>query len=231
MSDTARKWLVAAAGSLLAFGVLTMLVSYRALDGVDHFVRGIVFHPGGPSPFRSFMEAASLWGGQRGQVLLVGVGSTFFWQQQRRRWALSLPLIMAGVGALQLIAKWGMNRPRPNLDPWGFPSAHVFSLVVLLGCIGYVIGTSAFRKRWRWLGVSLCGLIVCFVAFSRMYLDAHWLSDILGGFSIGLAYLLAVIWAHARHPARLGRDATPAPALCTSSAGTGVSGTPSARVA
>ncbi len=70
----------------------------------------------------------------------------------------------------------GMNRPRPNLDPWGFPSAHVFSLVVLLGCIGYVIGTSAFRVRWRWLGVLLCGLIVCFVAFSRMYLDAHWLS-------------------------------------------------------
>jgi hypothetical protein len=32
------------------------------------------------------------------------------------------------------------------------------------------------------------------VAFSRLYLDRHWLSDLGGGFSIGLAYLLLAIW-------------------------------------
>ena len=35
-----------------------------------------------------------------------------------------------------------------------------------------------------------------------MYLDAHWFSDVLGGFSIGLAYLLAVVWVIGSMPAR-----------------------------
>ena len=112
-------------------------------------------------------------------------------RRRRRRWALALPLVMAGAGILQLVAKWAVDRPRPNLDPWGFPSAHVLTVVVLFGYLAYVIGTSKTRRN---LGVALWAAIVCTVAFSRMYLDAHWLSDVLGGFAIGLAYLLAAIW-------------------------------------
>jgi undecaprenyl-diphosphatase len=70
----------------------------------------------------------------------------------------------------------------------------VLSLVVLLGCVAYLLGTSRLRAGWRMAGVALCAAIVCTVAYSRMYLDAHWFSDVLGGFSIGFAYLLAVIW-------------------------------------
>jgi hypothetical protein len=43
------------------------------------------------------------------------------------------------------------------------------------------------------LVTHICAALVSIVAYSRMYLDAHWLSDILGGLSIGLAYLLLVI--------------------------------------
>jgi membrane-associated phospholipid phosphatase len=35
---------------------------------------------------------------------------------------------------------------------------------------------------------------VVVVAFSRLYLDKHWLSDLVGGFAIGAAYLLLAIW-------------------------------------
>jgi membrane-associated phospholipid phosphatase len=37
--------------------------------------------------------------------------------------------------------------------------------------------------------------VVGLVAVSRIYLDMHWLSDVIGGFTLGTAYLLIALWA------------------------------------
>ena len=108
--------------------------------------------------------------------------------------ALALPLIMAGTGALQLLAKWAVDRPRPNLAAWGFPSGHVLALVVFFGVLAYLLCTARSGRGWRSLGAGVAGLTVLVVAFSRLYLDVHWLSDVAGGFALGLAYLLFTIW-------------------------------------
>jgi membrane-associated phospholipid phosphatase len=46
------------------------------------------------------------------------------------------------------------------------------------------------RRRFGYVG---CSAIVLAVAFSRLYLDAHWISDVAGGLTLGLAYLLLTI--------------------------------------
>ena len=184
-----RVLLAGALVSLVGFLTLTVIVTQHRFDGADRLARALVHRSHHPL-LQSPMEAASFLGGPPGQVTVVVLGSAVLW----RRRALLLPMVMAGAGILQFLAKWAVDRPRPNLDPTGFPSAHVLSLVVLLGCLAYVVGTSEARRGWQRLGVGACVAIVCTVAFSRMYLDAHWLSDVLGGLSIGLAYLLVVLW-------------------------------------
>jgi membrane-associated phospholipid phosphatase len=47
---------------------------------------------------------------------------------------------------------------------------------------------------------------VLIVAFSRLYLDAHWLSDVAGGFVLGLTYLLLTIWLVESISRRRGRS-------------------------
>jgi len=116
-------------------------------------------------------------------------------------WGVAFPFVMAGAGLLQIFAKWAIDRPRPNLDPWGFPSAHVLTVVVISGYLAYALGAVRGRS-WRRFDLAICAAIVGTVAFSRMYLDAHWLSDVLGGLSIGLAYLLAVVWLIGSIPPR-----------------------------
>ena len=140
------------------------------------------------------MQVVTSLGDNLGLVPLIAIAFVVLWRVSRR-WAIALPVVMLGTGGLQWLAKWAANRPRPDATPWGFPSGHVLSLVVFFGLMIYLIATaSRRRRRWRMLASAVCLLAVGAVAFSRLYLDRHWLSDLGGGFSIGLAYLLLAIW-------------------------------------
>ena len=178
---------------LLSFLVLTLGVTQQYFVGTDRAARSLVHQAHHPS-LMSFMEQASFLGGQAGQVAVVAGGVVMLWPR-RRRWALALPVVMAGAGVIQLLAKWAIDRPQPNLESWGFPSAHVLSLVVLAGFLAYVSTLGSARQGRRCLAAGVCATVVGTVAYSRMYLDLHFLSDILGGLTAGLAYLFVAIWA------------------------------------
>jgi undecaprenyl-diphosphatase len=140
------------------------------------------------------MELVTELGDRVGLIALIALAIPILWRVSRR-WALALPVLMAGAGALQWLAKVAAGRPRPDLTPWGFPSGHVLSLVVFFGLVIYLIATASRpRRRWRALACLVAGLPVIVVAFSRLYLDKHWLSDLAGGLTIGAAYLLLTIW-------------------------------------
>ncbi|MGH7317237.1 MAG: phosphatase PAP2 family protein [Candidatus Rokuibacteriota bacterium] len=196
-----------ALGLLAAYLILAVAAAQQQFLPLDRSVREWV------QPMRSdwldfSMEAVSLLGEPAGLIPLILVTSAVLWRASRR-WALLLPMLMAGTGLLQLAGKWAADRPRPNAAPWGFPSGHVLSLAVFFGVMAFLLVTlSDQRRRGRVLACFTCGVAVGLVAVSRIYLDMHWLSDVIGGFTLGTAYLLSAIWAtqtmfarSARHPA------------------------------
>jgi membrane-associated phospholipid phosphatase len=200
-SEGNRALLGGALVSLLAFVAVTATVTTQHFDGIDRAARSFVHQSHSPG-FWSVMHGASLLGGRPGQLALVALGVAMLWSG-RRRWAVALPPVMLGAGILQLAAKWAVDRPRPNLHAWGFPSAHVLTLVVLCGYLVYTM-TGDGRQARRLLAMGVGVAIVGMVAYSRLYLDAHWLSDVLGGLTAGLAYLLGAIWLVSAAPG-LGR--------------------------
>ena len=102
------------------------------------------------------MEAVSFLGEPAGLIPLILIASALLWRASRR-WALLLPVLMAGTGVLQLAGKWAADRPRPNAAPWGFPSGHVLSLAVFFGIMAFLLVTlSERRRRWR---VSACSRV------------------------------------------------------------------------
>jgi len=184
--------LAMAALSFAGFFFLAVVPAQDHLAGADHRARALV-HLARQPLLDPAMRGVTLLGNDSGLIPLIALGTGLLWLTSRR-WALVLPLLMAGTGALQLLAKWAVDRPRPNLAPWGYPSGHVLSLVVLFGLMTYLLGTSGIKRQWRCLGSAGCAATVFTVAFSRLYLDAHWMSDVAGGFMLGLAYLLLTIW-------------------------------------
>ncbi len=140
------------------------------------------------------MAIVTRLGDNVGLIPLIAIGVLVLWRVSPR-WAVALPVLMAGAGALQWVAKAAADRDRPNTAPWGFPSGHVLSMVVFFGLMIYLVATaSERRRRWRLLACVICLVPVGVVSYSRLYLDKHWLSDLAGGLTAGMAYLLLTIW-------------------------------------
>jgi membrane-associated phospholipid phosphatase len=188
-----RYLLSGAAISLAGYTLLAVLATQQLLVQVDAGIRtwvALVRYEFLNLPMRMLTGL----GDSLGLIPLIVLGMVLLWRVSRR-WAIALPFLMAGAGALQYVAKWAADRARPDAAPWGFPSGHVLSLVVFLGLVVWLVATaSRRRRRWRIAASALCTAAVAAVGFSRLYLDRHWLSDLAGGLMAGLAYLLLAIW-------------------------------------
>jgi membrane-associated phospholipid phosphatase len=188
-----RYLLSGAAISLVGYTLLAVLAAQQALAGLDYGVRtwvALLRYEFLNLP----MRVLTALGDSLGLIPLIALGVVLLWRVSRR-WAIALPFLMLGAGVLQYVTKWAANLPRPDAAPWGFPSGHVLSLAVFFGLVVWLVATaSRRRRRWRIAAAVVSAAAVLAVAFSRLYLDKHWLSDLAGGLMAGMAYLLLAIW-------------------------------------
>ena len=191
MAGVAEKILAVAMVCALAFAVLASQAAERVTWDIDGGVKELVHRNQHPAVLAG-MHAVSVLGTPAGLVPLIALVSGLAWRRKREH-AIVVPLVMIGAGGVQYVAKWAVDRPRPDLTSWGFPSGHVLSLVVLLGLACYFVAASGSRHPWRNLGTAGAAAVVLTVAGSRLYLNVHWLSDVVGGFAVGLCYLLIVL--------------------------------------
>lgn len=100
-------------------------------------------------------------------------------------WILTLALAVSGGLLLNAILKLAFERARPHFDdPWvtlttySFPSGHTAGATVFYGVLCAFIVSRLYDWHARIACVVAAALLVAFVAFSRMYLGAHYFSDV-----------------------------------------------------
>ncbi len=117
----------------------------------------------------------------------------------RRRWWLWCALLPLS-GAIEQLFKLLVGRPRPRGFHWGFPSGHVTAAATFAVLLVYLLsrerGSPAARATLLVLAVALIGS----VGFARIILNAHWPSDVFGGFLLGAGCAAAGAWWDASHP-------------------------------
>ena len=121
----------------------------------------------------------------------------------KKRGDLSFFAITAFVGAIAIgwLFKEIVARPRPQvweqIAPqfgYSFPSNHSMYAMVLAG----ILLVYGYQTAWRHVAIMLGGLWCFVMGLSRMYLGAHFPTDVVGGFSLGLVWLCLVTWLFIR---------------------------------
>jgi len=131
--------------------------------------------------------------------LAIGMAIVFFCL--RKPWLSCTWLLMLILGFLSYgLIKDLYARPRPPLhDPaivestFSFPSGHSFESLVAYGFLAYLLLPYLRRRSSRLLLFSGVALLVLAIGFSRIYLGAHYLSDVMGGYTAGGCWLMTCI--------------------------------------
>ncbi|MDX1901737.1 MAG: VTT domain-containing protein [Gammaproteobacteria bacterium] len=177
---------------------LTVVVSLH--PGNDLVVNDVIFHT-----FRSLrsptwdniMIAITLLGDSHTLMPLAFTLTVFFLYKKRFHTALHVLFIGLLTSANVYILKHLIKSPRPwgvlqNADGFSFPSGHSTLSVAFYFAITFLllhIFKPKIRKPFYWIA----GMLVLLVSISRLYLGAHWFTDVVGGWLVGAATLMLII--------------------------------------
>ena len=104
-------------------------------------------------------------------------------------------LVMAVGEMLNMGLKEYVKRARPpyheaaHTSGYSFPSGHSMAAFIAYGMLAYILIQLIPHRRGRRAMVGALAGLVLLIGFSRMFLGAHWLSDVVGGFAAGACWL------------------------------------------
>jgi len=189
---------VAAAGGALGlagFAATAALVHAGGTSGFDGAVQAWVL----AHQYRfahGLFVAITVLGGISAMRLLAIAVAAFAWYHGRR-------LAAAGLALLPFVSIWTFEvlkhvvaRPRPlglggPVDgDYSFPSGHATMSAAVCGTLAYVLWREGYLRGGIAGGIAL--IVPALVGASRLYLNVHWASDVVGGWCVGL--LLAALF-------------------------------------
>lgn len=126
----------------------------------------------------------------------------------RRHWLEAIFMLATTSSVLlTFVLKEAIHRTRPfplnqnatgfiqSINEYSYPSGHVLFFVVFFGFFAYLAWIH-FAGRTRVIVIAICGVLILLIGPSRVFLGAHWASDVLGSYIIGAIWLFLLILAY-----------------------------------
>lgn len=147
-------------------------------------------------PLTSFLMVVTQLHSVAGMVLLASALAWILWRRGAHYWLLALLLSVPGGMLLNVLLKHLYRRARPVFDDplvslatYSFPSGHTVAATLFYGVLAAYVVMTARRWRTRVLAMAGAVLMVLLVALSRIYLGAHYPTDIVGAVLEGAGWL------------------------------------------
>jgi undecaprenyl-diphosphatase len=188
------------AGGFFAVLAVVAATAHRGLLTVDRpiseWIRG---EPVGGA----LLRAVTLLGATE-VAIAIGVGLAALTWRRCRHVAIAVPLTLLAGAVLNIVLKAIVARPRPPTPDTAvslasFPSGHTLQATLLFGLLPLLVLAWTPRRPVLRIVGALAVIGVALVGLSRVYLGAHWPSDVVGGVLFGLVLIGAAEAAVARH--------------------------------
>lgn len=159
------------------------------------------------SPVLTSVAEWITWLGNSWTLVAVGVVAAlgFFAAKHRLKAVLCL-IALIGLPFNYLIKEW-FGRPRPEgstvsvlLPTVGlsYPSGHAMASTMLYGFLAVMCWTNLKESRHRLWATTAVAILPLLIGVSRIYVGAHWFSDVVGGCTAGLLCLLGLTEVYKR---------------------------------
>lgn len=188
--------------SIISFIILGILVIHHPIPALDIKI-SLFLQKIHSDALDKIMLAISFFGELPWSLLMVlGVSSAFFVLKHKRESYFILSILLSAFIILGI--KHLINRPRPSAFYvrlvevnrfQSFPSGHVMSYVFFFGFMIVLMRTmKGVHQITRNVITYISAFFILTIPFSRVYLGAHWASDTVGGFLLGLICLFLLCY-------------------------------------
>lgn len=169
-----------------------------------------------PAPLGWLFQAVSAVGQRLPWVLLTLVMASLLWWTRLRLESIFIAATLLP-GLVNTLLKHAIDRPRPDasfvrvleqgasLAEGSFPSGHVVQFTVVFGLLYLFAGRYLTDKARMW-AQGACIALVLLVGPARVYVGAHWPSDVVGGYLFGGLCLWALAWLYREMAPRAARS-------------------------
>jgi undecaprenyl-diphosphatase len=180
----------------LVFVVLALVANAPAMGRFDQRMTTRIQRRHGA--WRDRLARSATFLGNTEILLAIGLVVAGYLLATSRRWAaLFSALGLLGMpisGALKHLVR--RQRPQSEIARvvlpvvgLSFPSGHAMTTLMFYGFIAFLIAVHA-RSAYGTFWVAVLSLLILLISWSRIYLGAHWFSDVVGGLAGGSFFLL-----------------------------------------
>ena len=200
VTNNRLKWIVCALCLITFIVIMCGVIAFKVLP-FDIFAKDFVVNNLRKSWLTPIVKVITFFGEAKLLIPVGGIGALigFFILKDRERSFCYISNLIV-IGGMNWGIKHIIQRARPDLslrlveeNGYSFPSGHAMVTTAFYGMIIYYVWNNVKNKLLRNIICAFLLLLIILIAFSRVYLGVHYLSDVIAGSLISVAYLIIAV--------------------------------------
>lgn len=132
-------------------------------------------------------------------IVLITLAISMYFLYKDKKYPILISINLASVFIINRILKIIFRRDRPNIisptseKGFSFPSGHAMIATGFYGLLIYFTYKNVKNKIKRNIIITILTILILSIGISRVYLGVHYATDVIGGYILGIIYLVFFI--------------------------------------